>query len=789
MLYEKYKLPNGLEVILLEDHRLPLIGVDLWYHVGPLNERPGRTGFAHLFEHMMFEGSKHVGEKSHFKFLEAAGARPGPGINGTTDFDRTNYFETVPSDELELALWLESDRMGFLLDTLDATKLANQRDVVRNERRQGLENQPYGLVDEAVIHQLFPRGHPYYGAVIGSHADIEAARLNDVRDFFGQYYVPNNCTLAIAGDIDKRKVNELIAKYFGPLPSGKPVPKVEVKTPAITSERRQIVTDAVQLPRLYIAWLVPPAFAPGDAEAEFATRILGGGKSSRLYRKLVYEEQIAQDASCTHQSLALGSPLECTITARPGIKPEQLEAEANREIEALIASGPTNAELERARNTKESEMIRGLETLGGFGGVADTLNYYNQYLGDPGYLHQDLARYENATTASVQQLAKSNLTANQRVVVYGVPGPKAVDDVPRSAADVDAHVKIQPEYPPTFEQQQAWRATPPEPGPAPKINLPEPSLARLNNGLKIQVVENHSLPILAVRFLTLAGGEAQDPRQAGIAGFTAAMLTEGTTHRTAPQVADDTDQIGAKLDKDVTADYLFVSLSVLSNVTKPALDLLSDVTTHPLFATNEVERIRTERLTSLLQLKDQPTDLANFVGYRALYGPGDPYGYTDLGTGQTLRSLTRDDLSRFWSNHYSPVTSALVFAGDITVAQARSLAEQYFGQWQDSATASTPPPAGAPPSRKIVLVDQPSAPQSTISAMGTGLRRATSIMALIFVCGTGSSSQAGRNRWIASANSTAVATLKRQWASISRSTASPTASRTARMMSTARSTS
>src|SRR5580658_4967027 len=292
--YESYKLSNGLEVLLHEDHKLPIVSVDIWYHVGPVKERAGRTGFAHLFEHMMFEGSKHVGEKAHFKYLEAAGATD---INGTTSFDRTNYFETVPANQLETALWLESDRMGFLLDTLDRTKLTNQRDVVRNEKRQG-EGRPYGIVDEEVYHLLFPKTHPYYADVIGSHADVEAARLNDVREFFTQYYAPNNATMAIAGDYDAATIKALIEKYFGSIPKGPDVQVTPVATPPITAERRTVVTDTVQLPKVILAWLAPSAFTAGDADADIAAHILGGGKSSRMYRELVYKQQIAQSASC-----------------------------------------------------------------------------------------------------------------------------------------------------------------------------------------------------------------------------------------------------------------------------------------------------------------------------------------------------------------------------------------------------------------------------------------------------------------------------------------------------------
>src|SRR5712692_3346892 len=419
--YEKYTLKNGLNVILYEDHRLPLVASNIWYHVGPANERPGRTGFAHLFEHMMFEGSQHVGPKAHFRHLEAAGASD---INGTTDFDRTNYFETLPSNQLELALWLESDRMGYLLGTLDREKLANQRDVVRNERRQSVENAPYGLVEEQLVHELYPKGHPYYAEVIGSHRDIEAARLDDVREFFRQYYTPNNASLAITGDFNPVQVKALVEKYFGSIPAGPSVPKITAVTPPITSERRAVVTDQVELPRVYMGWITAPIYKPGDAEADLLAQLLGGGKSSRLYKKLVYEKQIAQDVQVQNQNLILGSVFEIQATAKPGIKPEDLEKAVEEELTKLRSEGPSQAELERARNVIEAQIIEALERLGGFGGVADRLNQYNHYLGDPGYLPKDLERYNRATVANLKRVADEMLKPSERAVVFGVPGKK-----------------------------------------------------------------------------------------------------------------------------------------------------------------------------------------------------------------------------------------------------------------------------------------------------------------------------------------------------------------------------
>ena len=731
--YETYKLPNGLQVILHRDTRLPLVGVDLWYHVGPRNERAGRTGFAHLFEHMMFEGSQHVGEKAHFKYLESIGAT---GINGTTGFDRTNYFETVPSNQLEMAMWLESDRMGFLLDTLDRTKLTNQRDVVRNERRQSLENRPYGLVDEAVWHELFPKSHPYHARVIGSHADVEAARLEDVRNFFKQYYAPNNATLSIAGDIDVAQTKALIEKYFGPIPQGPPVPKVEVETEPITSERKVTVTDTVQLPKIDLAWLTPAAFQPGDADADLASFILGGSDSSRLYRKLVYQDQIAQSAFCYNQAMALTSVMLCSITARPNVTAEQLEKVADSVLSEFAQSGPTADEVERARNKHLTDTISGLQRLGGFGGIADTLNFYNQYTGDPGYLPKDIARYEAVSQASIKQIAQSALGQNQRVVIYGVPGKKIVDDVPRSPADTDASVKIEPEYSADFLQKQSWRASAPTAGPAPALHLPQPTAFTLANGLKVYLVESHKMPVVSASFLTLGGSEGDSTQKPGVAGFTAAMLTQGTANRSSEQIANDADLIGATLSSDASHDNAEVGIDSLSNVTDKALALLADVSLHPAFDSKEIERVRKDRLTTLLQSKDQPIQIALNVADRALYGSDSPYGFPVIGTDASLPAITADDLSGFWKQHYFPKDSALVLSGDLSAVEAKNLADKYFGKWTASGIESHPPAPPQAPVRKVIIVDRPGAPQTAIFAAGVGVPRSTPDYASIQVVNT-----------------------------------------------------
>lgn len=719
--YERYTLPNGLTVLLHEDHRLPLVAVDLWYHVGPVNEAKGRTGFAHLFEHMMFEGSEHVGEKAHFRYLEGAGATD---INGTTDFDRTNYFETVPSNELELALWLESDRMGFLLEKLDREKLTNQRDVVRNERRQG-ENQPYELSDEEVYHQLFPKEHPYYASVIGSHADIEAARLLDVRNFFHSYYTPNNANIAIAGDFDKAKLKQLVEKYFGPIPKGPEPPPVNVTTPPITSQKTATVTDTVQLPRVTFAWLMPPAFQPGDADAEMLMQILGGGKASRLYRKLVYEKQIAQSAQCNLNSLRLGSVAQCDVIARPGVKPEDLQREIEIEFRAIREQGPTQAELDGARNTHLTGLISGLQRLGGFGGIADRMDYYNYYTGDPGYLSKDVARFQHVSVASVKKLAQTDLVANKSVVVTTVQGEKVIHDVPRSPADTDANVKVANPYPASFEEAQDWRKTPPQAGPLPQAHLPVPKVFTLDNGLHVYLVEDHSLPVLNASVITLAGGDANPLNKPGLAGFTSRMLTEGTRDRSATEIADAADHLGATLRSKADTDSANTTIDALSNTTDASFDLLSDVTEHPAFAQEEVDRVRKQQLTAILQEADQPVAATLRVGVKALYGDS-PYGYPAVGTTASVKSITRDELAEFWKSHYGPQTTALVLTGDITEKEARDQADKYFGAWKDAdATAATSIPDPSAPERKVLIVDKPGSPQTVLLAFGLGVPRST----------------------------------------------------------------
>ena len=717
--FEKYTLPNGLDVILSQDRRLPMVAVNLWYHVGPANEEPGRTGFAHLFEHMMFQSSKHVPPDSHFPLLEAAGAT---GVNGTTDYDRTNYFETVPANQLELALWLESDRMGFLLEKVDQAALSNQQDVVRNERRQSVENQPYGLAEEALVQSLFPKGHPYYGNVIGSHEDIQAVKLDDVRRFFRQYYAPNNASLSIVGDIDVAATKQLVEKYFGPLKRGPAVPPIKAETPAITAERRKVVPARVQLPRVSIAWLTPSIYKPGDADGDIVGTILGGGRSSRLFKKLVYEQQIAQNVSASQYSLILGSMFQIEATARPGRTAEELEKAIDQELAAFRTQGPSAAEIDQARNTIETGIIGGLERLGGFGGVADRLNMYNHYLGTPDYLEKDILRYRAVTPATALAFAKQYLTPNARAIVHAVPGqPAAPAQGPAPSAST-AGPQGEGE---SINVDEPWRNQAPQAGPPRPLQLATPASATLSNGLTLILNERRGLPIVSASLIIRTGSDSNPTDKSGLANFVAAMLDEGTSTRNALQLADETARLGATLTTGSSMDATSITARSLSKNFAATLDLVADVALRPSFPADEIERQRASRLAQLVQQRDNPGQVATQVTSVALYGPRHPYGYTELGTEAAVKAMSRQDMSDFWARNFVPNNAALVVAGNISMAELRTLAEKAFAAWQRGAPVR---PALRDPettSARVVIVDKPGSPQTELRVAWTGPARST----------------------------------------------------------------
>jgi zinc protease len=413
--FTKHTLANGLDVLLHEDHSCPIVAVNLWYHVGSKNERPGHTGFAHLFEHLMFEGSEHH-DSGFFQPLQAAGA----SLNGSTSADRTNYWEVVPTGALDLALWMESDRMGYLLPALTQEKFSNQRDVVLNERRQNYENRPYGLASMAMLAALFPPDHPYHWTTIGEVADLRAAKLDEVHQFFRRYYHPANASIALAGDIDSEAALALVRAYFEPIEPGAPVEPVRALA-TLDGDRRILLEDRVELPRLYLAWLTPPMFEPGDAELDLATDLLANGKTSRLYRRLVYDERIATDVSASQNSREIAGFVQLAATAAPGHTLVELERVIVEEIAKLAAEGPTADELARGRVHAETQFVLRLQTVGGFGGKSDQLNAYNILLGDADYFDRDLARYQDATGPLLRDCTARYLLPANRITMSIVP--------------------------------------------------------------------------------------------------------------------------------------------------------------------------------------------------------------------------------------------------------------------------------------------------------------------------------------------------------------------------------
>ena len=724
---EKYQLGNGLEVILRRETRLPVVAVNLWYHVGPANEEAGRTGFAHLFEHMMFEGSGHVEEGEADRLLEAAGTSE----NASTNFDFTNYIiPDVPANQLELALWLQSDRMGFLLDRLDQTSLSNQQAVVRNERRQNYDDTPYGLADEELYHRLFPAGHPYHAAIIGSHTDIQAARLDDVRAFFRQYYVPNNASLVIVGDIDVARTKALVEKYFGTIPRGADVPRKVVPAPPITKAERVSLTDTVELPRVTMGWLTPAILEPGDYDANVTSRLLNGTRASRLSRRLEHDLQIAQSVSTDVESMADGSVFTVTATAKPGRTLAELEAAIDAELADLARRGPTRAEVEAAKTAVIARSVRSLDNLGGFGGLADQLNFFNHYRGNPDGINDDLERTAAVTAERVRRFAARHLDPRRRLIVEVTPGPKTpVDDPPApdepDTDNGDGDGAAEPEEPPP--SAEPWRDAVPEAGPAPTTPAPPVRRFTLDNGLPVWLVESHRLPTVSASLVSRLGSAADPPERPGLADLTTGSLDGGTTQRDALGLSRELEAAGATLGDDTSNDGTWLTASSLTGHTQAALAILADVARNPTFPADEVERVRDEAIVALRQSHDDAATIAETVALREVYGTGHPYGHRSAGTEDGLRAATIDDLRRAHARAFTPATTALLLSGDLTEAEARRLAEETFGTWtgDDTPAGGGPPkpgpPAGSPD--RVLLADKPGASQTALVLAAPGLAR------------------------------------------------------------------
>ena len=686
--YDKFTLTNGLDVILHEDHSLPVAAVNVWYHVGSKNEEPGRTGFAHLFEHVMFEGSKHH-RSSFFEPLQKVGAN----LNGSTTPDRTNYWENVPSNYLELALWLESDRMGFLLDALDQKAFDIQRDVVKNERRQSYENRPYGMAHLTLQPTVFPAPHPYNWPTIGSQEDLDAAELDDVKDFFRRFYAPSNASIAIAGDIDPNGARRLVERYFGDLPPCPPINRIRRMDSELKGMASLVMRDSVQLPRLYLVWPTAPAFDEEQPALEVLSAILGDGKSSRLYRSLVYERQIARDVSVYHYGQEIAGEFFIQVTANAGRSLEEIEEIVRQELDSLSQSGADEHELQRAKNRIESQHVRQLERVGGFGGRADQLNYYNTYTGDPSGINTDLDRYLAVTAEDVRRAARTALGENM------------------------VRLTVLPEEQLSTASTSLDRTAMPGAAPSPSFSPPVPKRDTLSNGMKVVVVEKPGLPVVAQGLLLRAGGITDPADKPGIASLTASMLAEGTATRTSRQISDEMEFLGSQLRASASREFATISTETLTSHWRNALGILADVAQNATFPEQEYDRVRSERLTDLRRIADSPQAIAGRASQALLFGHGTRYGHPLSGTEAAVKSITRDDLAGHHAARFAPEGTTLILVGDITRDDAVKQAEAAFGNWQsDSASDSLgdDDSEAEDGTTTIYLADKPGAPQSVI---------------------------------------------------------------------------
>jgi zinc protease len=712
---ETYNLPNGLTVILHEEHKTTLVAVNVLYKVGSKDEKPGRTGFAHLFEHMMFQGSKNH-DTDYFLPLEKLGAQ----LNGETDEDQTDYYETVPSNALEMALWLEADRMGFLLPAMTQAKLDNQRDVVKNERRQSMDNVPYGQAEEALLEALYPSEHAYHHSVIGSMVDLSAAQLADVAAFFRTYYVPNNAILCVAGDFEPARTKEWIKKYFGPLPGGPEVIPPPQSVPSLSAAKNVRMTDAVSLPRAQLIWPTVPAGHSDEPALDVLAAVLGGlSKENRLFRSLMYDRQLAAQVNASHPTQLLTGTFEVALYARPGESLDNLVKTADAEIERLTKDGPTPLEVQKAQTEEESGLIMGLQSVTR---KASVLNRYMAIFRDPLAYRTELAKVFAVTPDDVKRVARKYLGPG-RIKLEIVPGAPA--SRPAEAA-VDRTKEAPLVNPKLAEVNDTFdRSTMPRLGPTPRFAPPRFERRSLSNGLALLIVERHELPIVTLD-LILKSGETSTPKgKEGLGSIAASLLDEGTQTRTALEVAGELAEIGASLAAAGELESTTVSLTTLLRHLDRGLDLYADVIMNPSFPEKELSRLKLQRLAQLKARADDPEQTAAAVFPRLIFGTDHPYGRPDVGTARSVESITRDNAVSFYKRIMVPGNAALVVVGDVRPDAISAALEARLRKWSPGPVPPAPsvlPPA-TPPRRAVYLIDKPAAAQSVVTVGKIGAAR------------------------------------------------------------------
>ena len=688
--YETFTLDNGLTLIVHEDHKAPIVAVNVWYHVGSKNEPAGRSGFAHLFEHLMFNGSENFND-DYFQVLERVGATD---LNGTTNKDRTNYFQNVPVSAFETVLFMESDRMGHLLGAVDQEKLDEQRGVVQNEKRQS-ENAPYGAARQLITDGTYPTGHPYDHTVIGSLDDLNAASLEDVQEWFRTYYGPNNAVVVVAGDVTAQEALTQVEKYFGDIEPGPPVATFERWVSPMAEDRRQVTEDRVPQARLYKVWNVPEVGSTDYNLLSVATDVLASGKTSRLYERLVYRDQIATSVSAYVASGEIGSQLNIVATARPGGDLAAVEAAIAEELERFLADGPTDDELARIKTSTRASFVRGIERIGGFGGKSDVLAQSQVYLGSPGAYRDGLRDVMMSTPEGVRAAAERWMTTGSYTLEIH-PRP----ELAASASAVDRSAGV------------------PEPAATPAVAFPDLQRATLSNGLEVVLAERHSVPLVEMTLLVDAGYAADDPSRPGLASLAMTMLDEGAGGLDALEIAEREAELGAQIGSGASIDVARVSLSALRETLEPSLELMADVALRPDFPVEELERLRQQRLAQIQSEKAQPVGLAIRVLPSALYGEGHAYSLplSGSGTEAAVQSFTRDDLVAFHRTWFRPNNATLVVAGDVTMAELTALLEDAFGDWERGdvpAKNIAEVPVRDP---QVYLLDRPGAQQSIVMA-------------------------------------------------------------------------
>lgn len=714
--YESFTLPNGLTTIVHTDRKAPVVGVTVYYRIGSKHEPRGRTGFAHLYEHIFFLGSENVPNVD--KLLEAAGSSP---TNGSTFFDRTNYVVTVPKGALDLALFMESDRMGHLLSAVTQDKLDKQRGVVQNEKRQG-DNNPYGLMNYAASDGLFPVGHPYRHATIGSMADLDAATLEDVRQWFRDHYGPNNAVLALTGDVDMATARPLVERYFGGIPRGPDVRKVEAGPHTLPARIKREMTDAVPVTRITRNWTGPGLSDPDAIALEAGTQVLGGLASSRLDNALVRGEQLAVRVTAGAQTLEQVGFIEVTMDIKPGIDRAKAEARFDALIAEFIEEGPSADELRRAVTGAVSSQIDALEVVGDFGGKGVTLAEGQLYSGNPAQYKADLARAAALTPTDVRAAMQRWMTRPSFDLAV-VPGTRTEngdtmggwgDEVagkPASRAPVRTRAaRIVP----------GPKRTTPAVAPVGDLDFPAIERAQLSNGIPVALARRRAVPKLVLNLAFDAGYGADAVDGPGTQGFMMAMLEEGTTSRSSTAIAEEKERLGADISLDSTLDQSSAALSALTANLAPSLELLADIVRRPAFDPGEVTRLQGQRLAELAQTLADPNALASRELGRILFG-AHPYGQPGdgLGNAEAIKALTPDALRKAHAAWLRPDKARITAAGDITMAELLPLLERAFGTWQSPAgPAPVKSLAAAVPAPKprVVVIDRPDSPQSVIYA-------------------------------------------------------------------------